>query len=272
VLSRFTAVERDGALVGDPKSEEILLKVPQPYWNHKGGTVLFGPDGMVYLSLGDGGAAGDPHDAGQRMDTLLAKVIRIDVDTKGSDKPYSIPKDNPFVDIKGARGEIWAYGLRNIWRMDFDRATGLLWGGDVGQNAWEEIDLIAKGGNYGWKKREGRHNYSGGAERGDMIDPVVEYPRSDGLSVTGGVVVRGKRLPALDGVYLYADYAHGNIWGFRVADVSGPNGSANPTQVFRKGGLMVTSFALTGDGDVYLCAFEGGERGPGGIYKVGMRE
>ncbi|MCA9285532.1 MAG: PQQ-dependent sugar dehydrogenase [Phycisphaerales bacterium] len=268
VLSRFTAVGGgDSGLdfVGDPGSEEVILTVAQPYWNHNGGTALFGPDGMLYLSFGDGGAANDPQGNGQNLGTLLAKVIRIDVDHPASGQAYAVPSDNPFVGREGARPEIWAYGLRNVWRMSFDRATGTLWAGDVGQNTWEEIDRIQKGGNYGWNLREGKHPFRQRPdERGDMIDPVVDYPRTEGISVTGGHVYRGTAMPELVGVYLYADYAYGTIWGMRVdGDAQGA-----PQVLHQKRGLLISSFGESRDGELYVTVFEGGERGPGGVYRI----
>lgn len=254
VLSRFRVAE-DGKSI-DPSSEEVILEVAQPFWNHNGGTVLFGPDGMLYLSTGDGGAANDPQNHGQRLDSLLAKVLRIDVDAKPTgDLKYVVPADNPFVGREGVKPEIWAYGLRNVWRMHFDRETGKLWGGDVGQNAWEEIDLIEKGGNYGWKLREGFHRFSGPDSREGMIDPVVDYPRKDGLSVTGGFVYRGNAIPGLKGVYLYADFVSGNTWGIRV-DGERPSG---PALLFRQRGSMPSSFAEAQDGTLYILSFEGGQ-------------
>ncbi|MHC4247370.1 MAG: PQQ-dependent sugar dehydrogenase, partial [Planctomycetota bacterium] len=157
VLSRFK-IDSDGQ--ADPESEEILLEVPQPFGNHNGGTVAFGPDDLLYLSLGDGGAANDPMGHGQDLSTLLGTVLRIDPDGSTDGKAYGIPADNPFLDVEDARPEIWAYGLRNIWRMSFDRETGELWAGDVGQNQWEEIDVVRAGGNYGWRYREGKQRFS----------------------------------------------------------------------------------------------------------------
>lgn len=288
VLSRFKAVPApkagDGSsdakkvatldLVGDPASEEVILTVDQPYWNHNGGTVLFGPDGMLYLSFGDGGAANDPHRNGQNLNTLLAKVIRIDVDHRDGEKPYSIPKDNPFVGRTDARPEIWAYGLRNVWRMSFDRKTGLLWAGDVGQNLWEEIDVVTRGGNFGWNLREGRHKFAeGGEERGATIDPIFEYDRKAGVSVTGGYVYRGAQHPALDGVYLFADYGFGTVWGARIDGTTSADARPAPTPevLFRKGGLMISSFGETNAGELYVTAFEGSEQGPGAVYRVVVR-
>ena len=195
---------------GDPSSEEPLLAVEQPYGNHNGGTVIFGPDGMLYAGFGDGGAAGDPQLAGQDLSTLLAKIVRLDVANEG---PYEVPPDNPFVDVSGARPEIWAYGLRNPWRFSFDRQTGVMWAGDVGQDRLEEIDIIVKGGNYGWNHREGTRVYDrGGKPRDPYIEPVVEYGRRWGESITGGYVYRGTHLSAFRGAYFYGDYVTGNVW------------------------------------------------------------
>jgi len=231
--------------------------------------VLFGPDGMLYLSIGDGGAANDPHNHGQNPSTLLGTVIRIDVDRAKDDKPYAVPADNPFVGDAKAAPEVWAFGLRNVWRMSFDRATGKLYGGDVGQNAWEEIDIIQRGGNYGWNVREGRHAFAParpGAFSTDFIEPIAEYGHGDGVSVTGGFVYRGARFPALVGVYLYADYAFGTIWGLRCGD----SGCGDPVVVWKRGAAaqMWSSFGELHDGELVLCAFDGGESGPGSLWKI----
>ena len=266
-LTRFTVDRATGR--PDLRSAKVLLEIPQPYSNHNGGTVLFGPDGMLYLSVGDGGAANDPHNHGQNPATLLGTVVRIDVDRADGDRPYAVPADNPFVGNPKAAPEVWAYGLRNVWRMSFDRATGRLWGGDVGQNAWEEIDIIERGGNYGWNVREGRHDFAparAGAFGRDFIEPVAEYGHADGVSVTGGFVYRGTRLPTLVGVYLYADYAFGTIWGIRCGDA----GCGDPRVVWRRGGAaqMWSSFGELHDGELVLCAFDGGESGPGSLWKI----
>jgi quinoprotein glucose dehydrogenase len=266
-LTRFTVDRASGK--PDPRSAKVLLEIPQPYSNHNGGTVLFGPDGMLYLSIGDGGAANDPHNHGQNPSTLLGTVIRIDVDRTTDGKPYAVPADNPFVGNAKAAPEVWAYGLRNVWRMSFDRATGKLFGGDVGQNAWEEIDIIQRGGNYGWNVREGRHAFAPGrpgAFSTEFIEPIAEYGHGDGVSVTGGFVYRGARFPVLTGVYLYADYAFGTIWGLRCGDA----GCGDPVVVWRRGAAaqMWSSFGELHDGELVLCAFDGGESGPGSLWKI----
>lgn len=265
VLSRFKASE-DGAR-GLADSEEVLLEIEQPYWNHNGGTVCFGPDGMLYLSVGDGGAAGDPKQAGQDLGQLLAKVLRIDVNRAEKDKPYAIPSDNPFIGMRGARPEVWAFGLRNVWRMAFDRKTGDLWGGDVGQNEWEEIDLIVRGGNYGWNPREGKHPFARGksGEFGsDYIDPVVDYPRNEGISVTGGAVWRSEKHPSLNGVYIYGDFGSGALWGLRHE-----GGTTLGPKVLLKGGKSKwSSIDQLNDGTLVLTSMEGGERGPGALFEL----
>jgi glucose/arabinose dehydrogenase len=197
-----------------------LLVVDQPYSNHNGGQLAVRADGMLWIGLGDGGSGGDPHGNGQSLRTLLGKILRIDP-SRGS--PYAIPADNPFVGRSDARGEIWAYGLRNPWRFSFDRETGDLWIGDVGQNAWEEVDLEPAGGgggvNYGWNRREGAHPYKGGRAPTGAVDPLFEYSHADGgVSVTGGYVYRGSRVPGLRGAYLYADYADGKVRAVRQQD------------------------------------------------------
>lgn len=240
-LSRFTA-SGDSA---DPNSEVILLTVSQPFPNHNGGGLDFGPDGYLYAGLGDGGAAGDPFGNGQSLDTLLGKILRIDVD---SAQPYAIPPDNPFGD------EIWAYGLRNPWRISFDSATGDLYIGDVGQGKWEEIDLIpassAGGQNFGWDHREGAHEYAGGGPA-DMIDPIVEYSHSEGgCSVTGGYVYRGT-LTEWNGIYFYGDYCTGIIWG--LINVNG----GWQEQLLFDTDILITSFGQDENGEVYILSDSG---------------
>ncbi|HEY1601038.1 MAG TPA: PQQ-dependent sugar dehydrogenase [Pirellulales bacterium] len=251
-------VSKDDPNRADPASEEILLDIKKPFWNHDGGTIAFGPDGYLYIALGDGGAANDPMGNGQKLSTILGKILRIDVDHKEGNLAYAIPKDNPFVGKGDARPEIWAYGLRNVWRMAFDRKTGVLWAGDVGQDIWEEIDLIEKGGNYGWNIREGLHPF---VKKGDtapavsekpagMIDPIWEYNHDIGKSITGGLVYRGKRLPELEGAYIYADYITAKIWALRY-DPATKKVTANQEIPFPQK-LPIMSFGEDADGDVYF--------------------
>jgi glucose/arabinose dehydrogenase len=250
VISRFR-VSKDDPNRADAESEEELLRIVRPYWNHDGGTICFGPDGYLYVALGDGGAADDPHQNGQNLGTLLAKVLRIDVDRKDSGKNYAVPPDNPFVDRPGARPEVWAYGLRNIWRMAFDRKTGKLWASDVGQNLYEEIDIIVKGGNYGWSRREGLHPF-GTKEadpRDEMIDPIWEYHHDVGKSLTGGLVYRGKRLDELDGYYVYGDYITGKLWALRY-DEARSRVVANRPMADPK--VLIMSFGEDEQGEIYL--------------------
>ena len=221
VVSRFK-VSKDDPDKADPASEEQLLAVKHPYWNHKGGTICFGPDGYLYIAIGDGGAGNDPHSNGQNLQTLLGKILRIDVDNKDAGLKYAIPKDNPFIGKMAknqviARPEIFAYGIRNIWRMAFDRQTGKLWAADVGQNLWEEINIIVKGGNYGWNLREAKHEFAPNSTNSSssLIEPIWEYDHDTGKSIIGGVVYRGKKFPELVGSYLYADYVTGHLWALK---------------------------------------------------------
>jgi glucose/arabinose dehydrogenase len=261
IISRFR-VSKDDPNRADPASEEIIMEIPQPYWNHNGGTIIFGPDGYMYIGLGDGGSGGDPHKNGQNLGTLLGKMLRIDVDHQDDGLAYAIPKDNPFVGKEGARGEIWAYGIRNIWRMAFDRETGDLWAGDVGQNIWEEIDIIVKGGNYGWNLREGMHPYvdaktdaPGSGPRPDLIEPIWEYHHDIGKSITGGNVYRGKAVPELEGAYLYADYVSGRIWALWY-DKDAKRVTAN--RLILSGSAPVTTFGEDDAGEMYYTTQEGG--------------
>ena len=224
VISRFR-VSKDDPNRADADSEEELLRIKQPFWNHNGGTVEFGPDGFLYIGLGDGGMRDDPFGNGQNLTTLHGSILRIDVDHNDPGMAYAIPQDNPFVDTvvtvdgqeKQARGEIWAHGLRNVWRLTFDRETGTLWAADVGQDIWEEVNIIQRGGNYGWNLREGRHRFRAqGAEASkNLIEPIWEYHHEIGKSITGGMVYRGSRLPELRGAYLCADYVSGKLWALR---------------------------------------------------------
>jgi len=199
----------------DPDSAKIILQVDQPYANHNGGDLVFGPDGYLYIGLGDGGSQGDPQGNGQNLNALLGKMLRIDV----SQEPYGIPPDNPFINRAGARPEVWAYGFRNPWRYSFDRETGDLYIADVGQNAYEEVNFqpasSTGGENYGWNFMEGLHAYRGQAPDG-LTMPVAEYSHEEGgCSITGGYVYRGPSLPGLNGIYFFGDYCSGYIWGLR---------------------------------------------------------
>jgi glucose/arabinose dehydrogenase len=252
IISRFR-VSKDDPSRADPSSEEILFKVEHKFFNHDGGTLCFGLDGYLYITTGDGGSANDPDNNGQNLKSWLAKVLRIDVDHKDPGKNYAVPKDNPFVGRDDALPEIWAYGLRNIWRMAFDRKTGTLWAGDVGQNLYEEIDIIVKGGNYGWKLREGLHPFSakGVSQRKDLIDPIWEYHHSLGLCIIGGNVYRGKQVPEIDGAYLYADYASGKVWALRYDDKAKRVVANRPIHT---PGQPILSFGEDEPGEVYFMS------------------
>jgi len=242
VISRFQVTSDPN--VADPNSEMILLRVNQPFRNHNGGGMAFGPDGYLYLGLGDGGSAGDPQGNGQKLDTFLGKILRIDVD---SGEPYTIPADNPF------GSEVWAYGLRNPWRFSFDSQTGDLYIGDVGQNQWEEIDFVPAGTpggiNFGWNFLEGSHPYAGGSQDG-LIPPVAEYSHDQGCSVTGGYVYRGG-MTEWNGIYLYGDYCMGTVWGLIHSDEGWQN------QVLFSAGGNITSFGQDNSGEIYLTLNSG---------------
>jgi glucose/arabinose dehydrogenase len=204
----------------DPGSQRLVLKVDQPFANHNGGQLAFGPDGMLYIALGDGGGGGDPYGNGQSLRTLLGKILRIDPRASGG-RPYRVPSNNPFVNRDGARPEIWDYGLRNPWRFSFDPATDDLWIGDVGQNAWEEVDHEPAGSggrNYGWNRREGLHAFDGDRPDG-AVDPVIEYGREGGAcTVIGGFVYWGERIPGLHGAYCAGWVRAARVRGGRVAE------------------------------------------------------
>lgn len=258
VLSRFLAARdaqgRFDPERAEPDTETALLEVPKRYGNHNGATLIFGADGYLYLSLGDGGGAGDPQGNAQNLSDLHGKILRIDVDHEANGLPYSIPKDNPFVGRPGARGEVWAYGLRNVWRMSFDRETGDLWAGDVGQDKWEEVDRIVKGGNYGWNLFEGRHAFHPAASGppDPPIGPVLEYGHDEGASITGGYVYRGERMPRLKGVYLYADFVTGRVWGMRYSE-----GRVIEQREVLRQDENIASFGEGIDGELYALCFDG---------------
>jgi glucose/arabinose dehydrogenase len=249
IVSRFK-VKKDNPNEADPASEEELLRINRPFWNHDGGTIAFGPDGYLYIALGDGGAANDPFKNGQKLSTLLGKILRIDVDKKDPGLAYAIPMDNPFVGVEGARGEVWAYGLRNPWRIAFDRKTGKLYAGEVGQNLYEEIVIVEKGGNYGWSKRESFHPFGpdGLDVNAKMIEPIWEYHHDVGRSITGGNVYRGKRLPELNGAYLYGDYVSNKLWALWYDEAKGRVVANRPIADRNQ---LIFSFGEDENGDVY---------------------
>ena len=262
----------------DLPAERIVMDVPQPFEDHKAGQIKFGRDGLLYVGLGDGGHGNDPFNNGQNTATLLGKILRIDVDHRSvvtnagvrTALGYAIPADNPFTgepDLyeNGVRKEIWAYGFRNPWRFSWDRETGDLWAADVGQDKWEEVDLIVKGGNYGWCVREGAHHFKPGPEGARYIEPVIEYPHDPkllpqtkypemgiGMCVIGGYVYRGANYPALRGVYLYADYVLGTFWGFRWRE-----GRVAEHGVLLRQPKNITSFAEDHAGELYALAYDG---------------
>ena len=265
VVSRFSYSPLTG--LAAPDSELIILEVAQPYPNHNGGQIAFGPDGYLYIGLGDGGSAGDPQNHGQDTSTLLGSILRIDVSQASPERPYAIPPDNPFA-AGGGRPEIWAYGLRNPWRFSFDRGagdreTGYLWAGDVGQNQWEEIDIIERGGNYGWNVLEGNHCFRprDNCDRQGRIPPVHEYSL-DGppCSVIGGYVYRGEAIPWLRGAYVYGDYCSGKVHGLRYQD-----GQVTEHKELADTGLRIMSFAEDNDGELYLLSQREG------IYRLAAR-
>jgi glucose/arabinose dehydrogenase len=238
----------------DAASAHLVLRVDQPYANHNGGHILFGPDSMLYIGMGDGGSGGDPHGNGQDRGTLLGKLLRIDVD---HGDPYAIPAGNPFATERGMRPEIWAWGLRNPWRLCFDRAAGLIYIADVGQNEWEEIDIAparSPGLNYGWNVMEGAHCFRPAkCDRRGLTLPVLEYDHGQGCSVTGGLVYRGRRIPWAAGLYFLSDYCSGWIWSFRYA-----NGAVTEHKEWRLPKVKsVTSFGEDAEGEIYVLSQNG---------------
>lgn len=251
VIARFS-VNPSNQNRADTSSQFVLLEFNQPFSNHNGGQLAFGPDGFLYIAVGDGGSGGDPNNNGQRLNTLLGKILRIDVNGA---PPYSIPSDNPFANATAdERREIYAFGLRNPWRFSFDPANGWLWAGDVGQNAWEEIDIIERGRNYGWRLMEGRHCYNprSNCDTTGLTLPIWEYGRDLGVSVTGGHVYRGVRVSELVGEYVYGDFGSGNIWGLRY---DGQAPASN--RLLLKSGLSIASFGVDAANELYICAFDG---------------
>jgi glucose/arabinose dehydrogenase len=236
------------------QGERVLLELTKRWGNHNGSTLAFGPEGNLYVSLGDGGGGGDTMGNAQKLGSLLGKVLRIDVDHRDPGLEYSVPKGNPFVGKAGARGEIWAYGLRNPWRMSYDPASGALWAGDVGQDRREEIDVIRAGGNYGWNFREGTRAFKGKAPRGAaLVEPVWDYGRDQGFCVTGGVV-GGEKGPAwARGRYVFADFGSRRLWTLK-ADPASPGKAREEGRCPE----APASFARGAGGELYLVGYEGG--------------
>jgi glucose/arabinose dehydrogenase len=258
VISRFGTTNSPEGRIVDMASELRLLEVYQPFGNHNGGTIVFGPDGMLYLALGDGGAANDPFGNAQVLTNLLGKVSRIDVRGASKEAPYKIPADNPFVGKDGARGEIWCYGLRNPWRIAFDRQTGDLWCGDVGQNRIEEVDRLVRGANYGWNVMEADEVFKLRKETtpapAGMVAPVAQYGHDQGLSITGGHVYRGSKIPGLQGWFVYGDFMTLRMWACKEEVVT-----------LERAPQQVASFAEEPDGELLMTGFKGRE---GQIYRL----
>jgi glucose/arabinose dehydrogenase len=252
VIAEYTVLAAD-ANVADPGSERILLTVNQPFENHKGGQLAFGPDGFLYISLGDGGNEGDPLGNGQNVQTLLGKILRINVDATGPGTQYAIPPDNPFVSGNGLP-EIWAFGLRNPWRMSFDRGSGRLFAGDVGGSRFEEVDIIQRGLNYGWNIMEGAHcfNPPSGCTMSGLTLPIAEYDHSEGEAIIGGYVYQGSAIPALRQAYIFGDLSSGKIWILR----EGPPGTWTRTQLTTVD-EQITSFGQDQAGEVYVVGLSG---------------
>jgi glucose/arabinose dehydrogenase len=238
----------------DKSSSKILMEIPQPYSNHNGGQLAFGPDGYLYIGLGDGGSGGDPQNNAQNKSSLLGKILRIDVDHTQGSLNYSIPSDNPFKNnTQGFNEEIYAFGLRNPWRFSFDLPTGRLWCADVGQNTWEEIDLVVNGGNYGWRCYEGNHSYDlSTCSDSNYIFPVWEYSHSEGISITGGYVYRGPNLPGLLGKYIYGDFGTKNIWALTYDGVNPPT-----NQLLLTASRPISSFGVDMNNELYIVGYNG---------------
>lgn len=258
-ISRFQASPNNPDLALR-ESEFVILEVEQPYNNHNGGQTTFGPDGYLYISLGDGGSGGDPQNFAQRLNTLLGKIIRINIDETSESMNYSIPSDNPFSgNTSGFKQEIFAYGLRNVWRFSFD-GNGRLWAGDVGQNKWEEIHLIEKGKNYGWRIIEGSHCYNppSGCNKEGLELPVWEYPHTNvgGYSITGGFVYEGNLVQSLKGKYIYGDFISGNIWALNYENEKPENSLLASTN------YAISTFGIDANRELFFASYSNGK-----IYK-----
>ena len=276
IISRFKA----DSLTINPSSEKILLKLKQPYSNHNGGSIAFGPDGYLYIGFGDGGSAGDPERNAQNLNNFLGKILRIDVNT--NPEKYTIPHNNPFIGKKNVKEEIFCYGLRNPWRFSFDSLTGDLFIGDVGQNNWEEIDVILAnkmgGQNFGWNIMEGFHCYPEEIEcnNTNLIEPIWEYPNNanyfktlagikqnkmDGCSITGGYVYRGNKIPEFYGRYIFGDYCTGKVWSFIYENGETKNIKNHTLEILNsmnKNSFYLSSFGKTNEGELFIVDYNGG--------------
>ena len=252
LLSEYRVVGSGAQLRVDPASERVLLRLEQRFSNHYGGQLLFGPDGYLFVGIGDGGSEGDPDNNAQRLDSLMGKILRIDVDSSSAELQYGIPADNPFVGREGVRAEIWALGLRNPWRFSIDRVSGRMWIADVGARSWEELSLGVAGGNYGWRKLEGRRCFEEDCNplRAGLVPPVWTYGRDRGMSVIGGHVYRGCALPDLYGLYLFSDYAPPDspLWSLHLEGGLARPGAVNLEQT----GAVISSFGEGPDGELYV--------------------
>jgi len=256
VVARYS-IDPSNPNRADPLSEVKILEINQPFSNHNGGMLMFGVDGDLYIGMGDGGSGGDPYNNAQNLSVLLGKMLRINVDSTGATTSYSVPSDNPFRgNTQGYREEIWAWGLRNPWRFSQDPVTGEIWVGDVGQDAWEELDLLQKGANYGWRITEGAHCYnpSSGCSMTGITMPVKEYSHSaDDCSITGGYVYRGKLRPDLVGAYVYADYCTGRIWELRYT-----SGRVTSDSLLIRAPFQISSFGTDQENELYICSYSNG--------------
>lgn len=254
IISRFQ-VSNQNPDEADESTEQEILTFEQPYSNHNGGQLSFGPDGYLYIAVGDGGSGGDPHNNGQDQSTLLGSILRIDVDEQQNSSNYAIPPDNPFAgNEEGYREEIFAYGLRNPWRFSFDADNGRLWAADVGQNDYEEINIIESGENYGWNIMEGMHCFDppSDCDQSELELPIWEYGREEGISVTGGFVYRGPTLENLTGLYIYGDYGSGKIWALEY-DESGDPENTELLEV----DFQIPSFGTDAENELYILGFDG---------------
>ena len=251
-ISRFSVSANSNSV--DSNSELVILEIPQPVTNHNGGQLAFGTDGFLYIASGDGGGSGDPDNNSQTRSNLLGNILRIDIDSPSNGMNYSIPSSNPFVGEPNVRQEIFAYGLRNPWRMSFDSQTGDLWAADVGQNAKEEVNIINVGGNYGWKLFEGTSCFSGNCDNTGLIEPIYEYDHGEDRSITGGYVYRGANVSLLSGRYVFGDFVSGNIWSI--------DSDGNDLKKHASSDLRISSFGTDAQQELYVCDFSSGN-----IYK-----